>query len=257
MALELILVLYLGLCFGSFAGALVYRIPRGLPWGSAFRASRSHCPHCKEKLRLRDLVPVFSWLFLKGRCRYCNKPIDKKYPLIELMTAFLFLVTYARLGLSVEAVPFYLSVPFLVALFFIDWEYRILPDTLVLIVGILGVIFAFLRFFVGNIDFDQMLLFHGAGLLGFASLAWLVRFFLSKAMKKEALGLGDVKFFAVAGLWLGLPLLSSFLIVAGLFGVVLGFIWQRYNNKEAAFPFGPALIVTFCLGVYTKNSFLF
>ncbi|WP_435642025.1 prepilin peptidase [Micavibrio aeruginosavorus] len=240
-ALEILFVLMFGLCCGSFATALIWRIPRGVSWIVAEKgAARSACPHCQTPLTLWDLIPVFSWVFLRGRCRHCHKPIGWIYPTIELSTLLLCLGVYALWGYNAPGGIVMLTIPFLVALFVIDVRHFILPDQLNALVGVLGVIY---QFVLGGAE--------GAGFALLAGVIWgacafVLGFLMKKILKKEALGLGDVKFFVVAGIWLPAVMAPPFLMWSGVLGVGLALIW-KITGRGAVFPFGPALIVAFGL----------
>lgn len=261
--LGLIAVSVLGLVFGSFASALIYRIPRSIPWvfskdkngNKPVEASRSACPVCQTQLKFLDLFPFFSWLFLKGRCRYCAVKISPVYPLAELSCMLGFVVVYIAVGLSLETALLYLIVPFLVALLFIDIEHFILPNQLVAIIAGLGVLHFALNLVMGGISFGDLSA-HVAGAVIYGLLAWGLGAFMSFVLKKDALGFGDVKFFAVAGLWLGIAKLPLFLILAGVGGVVFALIW-RFCKGSAVFPFGPALIFSFFAALLYDGSHFF
>ena len=147
IAMEILFVSLLGLALGSFTTAITYRIPRGIPWAFASRSAqaepnvsayRSVCTHCKSRLAARDLVPVLSWLFLRGRCRHCRAPIGTSYLWIEIAVLALCLAVYAAHGLSVSAGFLIAAVPFLVALLVIDLQFLILPNQLIAILAVLG-----------------------------------------------------------------------------------------------------------------------
>lgn len=261
--LGLIVACYCGLVFGSFASALIYRIPRGIPWifqsakekgAQSGTACRSACPDCRAQLRAMDLVPFFSWLMLKGRCRYCQSRISAVYPMAELICLVAFAVVYIVFGLSWGAVFIYLMIPFLVALLFIDLEHFILPDELVALVAACGALYLAISGMEGGIAWSAIVLEH---ILGGAIFYGLFAFILGRSvgfiLKKEALGLGDVKFFAAAGLWLGLEKFSDFLIISGLTGVIFAMSW-RFIKKDDVFPFGPALIFTFLVLLLFESS---
>ncbi|MBI1216194.1 MAG: prepilin peptidase, partial [Alphaproteobacteria bacterium] len=124
---HLALTVFLGLCFGSFATALAYRLPRGI---SMVKRVRSACPSCGHPLGVPDLVPVFSWLFLRGRCRHCRAPIGWRYPLIELATLFLCLVFLHRFGFSPPLLAVFVLAPLVVSIMDIDIHHKIIPDAL-------------------------------------------------------------------------------------------------------------------------------
>lgn len=231
---QLFIIAILGLALGSFATALTHRVPKGMDWG-LFQKTRSQCPSCGKTLGAVDLVPVFSWVFLKGRCRQCKAPISPVYPLVELLTVAAVLGVYAAFGPTVQGLIAICAMPFLAALLAIDLKQYILPDALVLVLFLLG------------------LAFHGLEALDFlisaaayALILWALGWGMSRILKKDALGFGDVKFFGVCGLWLGFAPLSALCLIAGLSGVVLGIIWKLAFKSEI-FPFGPSLIVAFYL----------
>lgn len=255
-AVWLVFVLYVGLVLGSFATALVYRVPRGISWVGSFRkkvkkpddgVARSACPHCKKVLGIRDLIPVFSWLMSGGRCRYCHEKIGVRYPLIEIVTLCAVLICYLVYGVSWEGAILTLTVPFLVALFFIDWERMILPNQLVAITGFFALLFVFARFYgLGGPESApealRFVAYRFAAFFVYALSIYLLGWLTGLVLRKKALGMGDVKFFAVAGLWLGLEMMPVFFFMSGLFGVLLGIGWRLFAGKKGLFPFGPALI---------------
>jgi leader peptidase (prepilin peptidase) / N-methyltransferase len=245
--LELAVTLFLGLCLGSFATALSWRLPRGV----SISVERSRCPSCKRALGIPDLVPVFSWLFLRGRCRGCKAGIGWRYPVIELATLLLCLGFYARFGFSGPTLVLFGLAPVLVAMADIDLEFKILPDALNFAVGLLGLAALIANGFVATdaLDFIERHFppaLGGAGLYALTSVA--LRQGVKAALKKDPLGWGDVKFFAAAGFWLGPDLLrlAHFMCAAGLAGTVMALAWRHWR-REAEFPFGPALLAAFVL----------
>lgn len=231
-----VVAVLLGLVLGSFASAMTWRIPRGISWVSA----RSACPACQHVLSVPDLVPLFSWLFLRGKCRHCRSKIGWRYPAIECVTLLACLILYGLHGFGPASLVMMVGVPFLVALVAIDLEFMILPDQINIILGVLGGAFIFLEAAAPVPALASAAL---AAVI-YAGLVFIVGWVLTKILKKDALGFGDVKFFAVAGIWLGLDLLPVFLMLAGLVGVGMGIFWKIILHQDR-FPFGPALIVSF------------
>lgn len=135
-----VVTVFLGLVLGSFASAMAYRIPRGVSWVSA----RSACTSCGHVLSALDLIPFFSWAFLRGRCRHCRAVIGWRYPLIELSTLLACLAVQGVWGFHYPALSTMLAMPFLVAAVAIDFEFMILPDQINLILAGLGAVFAVL-----------------------------------------------------------------------------------------------------------------
>lgn len=249
------LVFLLGLMLGSFASALSWRIPRGFSWtadqkdGHA-KPVRSQCTHCGHVLGVLDLFPLFSWLMLKGRCRYCGVAIGARYPLIELGTAAACLGVYAAWGLTAPGLALIAAMPFLMALLVIDIDHMILPDQLNLLLAVAGAVFLAVQ--GGHGALWGIFLSHLAAALVYGGVLWLTGLVMGYALKKDALGGGDVKFAAAAGLWLGAGAFPFFLIASGAAGVIWGGI-SRFLRGQPLFPFGPALIGAFYIGMILRG----
>jgi prepilin signal peptidase PulO-like enzyme (type II secretory pathway) len=249
--MEILTVCFLGLVLGSFSSALAWRIPRGDNWTRA----RSACPQCGMVLGVRDLIPLLSWLFLRGRCRGCKKPIGAVYPLVELAALAACLGVYAVWGWSAASLVIMFTLPFLIALTVIDLRLMILPDQLVLLTGVMALIFMMREnAAAGRGTAELLTTMAGAGTAAFLYAA--LSFFLARVtallLRRETLGMGDVKFFAVAGLWLGVSYLPFFLICAGVIGFFFG-IFYKIMARQQLFPFGPALIVSLYLSILLKG----
>lgn len=227
----ILLTILIGLILGSFTSALSWRVARGEGWVKG----RSRCPQCGANLTARDLIPIFSWLFLRGRCRHCRARIGIRYPLIELGILAGCLAVYVAWGFTTPGLLGMLALPFLVTLLLVDVDQMILPDSMNLILAAGGLLFSAIL---------HVLPMHALAALIYGGIIWLAGWIVGRVLKKDALGLGDVKFMAVAGLWLGLAWLPYFLLIAGAAGVIFGVLW-RYLRGQATFPFGPALIAAF------------
>lgn len=242
--LAVLLVALTGLVFGSFVTCASWRWPR-----EKTIRGRSQCPACQKTLRPADLVPFFSWIFSRGRCRQCGVEVPARYPLTELATAALFLLIYSRYGLTPEAGVLMLTATALMIMIVADLETYIIPDEVHLMLLPLGILWHWLRETPWDQPVSGLLLGGGIGL----SLHYGWRYI----RKKEGLGFGDVKFLAVAGLWLGPLGMVPFLFFSGLFGVFLALVW-RALGKGAVFPFGPALAAALFSGVmFTDLSLRF
>jgi len=259
----LIATIAFGLCFGSFATALIYRVPRSLGLiddcdkkkkskkpeilTQASMWSRSACPSCGHVLNIRDLIPVFSWLFSFGKCRYCKKRISYRYPLIELITTLLALAFYYRFGWSPQLFIFFIVSSLLVAIIWIDFKYTIIPDSLNMSLAALAISSVLMQLTQSSYfktDLGYVLFDSTVGAFVYFLLAFFLRWLFTKRMNKEALGLGDIKFFVVAGLWLGITNLPEFLFLSGASGIVLALFWKKLTGEDA-FPFGPSLVLSF------------
>lgn len=172
----------------------------------------------------------------------------------EIAVLVLCIMAYLVHGPSMETVFIILAVPFLVALTVIDLEHMILPNELIAILAILGLGRAVER----SLYFQDVMPFYMAVVAAavFALLVWALGVLMTRLLRRDALGLGDVKFFAIAGLWLGLENLAFFCLAAGFIGIVFSLFW-RHKKKPGVFPFGPALIASFYLILIIENySFL-
>lgn len=218
----------LGLVVGSFLNVVAYRLPRH----ESIAFPPSHCPDCGARLRPADLVPVLSYLTLRGRCRYCAKPISPRYPLVELTTGALFLLVYIARGPGWGLVPGFVLSALMAAVAAIDLDHRIIPNPLTFTGVLTGVAFAVLGW--SGIGFLQAVL----GILvcgGFLLVVGLIG--------RGGMGGGDVKLGAAIGAFLGWG--------AGLFGILLGFVGgavvglgliaARIKGRKDAIPFGPFL----------------
>ncbi len=246
-----ILVAIVGLCFGSFATALIYRIPRDISWiydskSEDNKTCRSQCPDCGATLTAFDLVPVFSWLFSRGKCRHCGKPVSPRYPAIELTTMLLVLLQFYAWGVTLSAIPVLLAVPFLLAALMIDWDHMILPDDINIALSILAVIFVVI---LGLQSGWIVVIDHATAALLLTGTFWFVSIILSRWKRQEALGRGDLKFLPAAGLFMGMSALPGFMILGGLLGLITAFLRRKETQKQA-FPFGPGLIISLYIHVF-------
>ena len=245
MWLEIFTVLMLGLCFGSFNTLLAYRLPLNNPVVIA----RSACPSCRKPLSARDLLPLLSWLITGGKCRQCNTPIHWRYPATELVTAAIFLLVYSLHGFTVNALLLALLGTQIVAVCIIDFEHRIIPDELQITMGLTGLIYGL----SGHLHLATMI----AGLLIGAGFGFTLQKGYLWLKKRAGLGMGDVKFMAVSGLWLGVTPLIPFFFYAGILGILSAIGW-RILRHDLYFPFGPALAISlFLLVLYPPSEYWF
>lgn len=259
MIIALSLSALIGMILGSFTTALIYRIPRNISWFTSeskdSNFARSKCPSCNHKLSFYELIPVFSWLFLQGKCNNCKNPIGKQYIFTELFLIIFCMAIYLEWGFSWTSLTLMITGPFIISLMVIDWQYKILPNQLVAITFIFGIIFHISSYYDYGLDIVSLKYvieyLGGAIIYGFS--IWLIGTITTIILKKESLGFGDVKFFIAAGMWLGLSYLPYFLLISGVVGIIIGILWRKFKN-EATFPFGPALIISLFIGVYIQHS---
>lgn len=233
---DIFIVILLGAVLGSFATAIAHRSASEESWAAQLGINaRSCCTSCEAQLGLRDLVPILSWLTLRGKCRQCDTAISWHYPAIEIASIGLCLGVFAVHGLTLSSVLMMAAVPFLLALLVVDLRHMILPDVLVVLFALLGLA----SVCIGGNAADVFSATLSAIIYG--GLLWGFGWGTAKILSKESLGFGDVKFFAASGLWLGLSAIGNMMILSGLLGLVFAIGW-RAIKKEDYFPFGPALI---------------
>ncbi len=238
-----VMVFLFGMIVGSFTNVLIYRIPIG----KSIVAPPSACTSCGNRLTAPDLVPVFSYIFLKGRCRHCRAPISPRYPMIELLTALVFVTLFMKYGLTVPFAAFIFLMTVLIAVFFIDLDHKIIPDELVL-AGMAGgvVFFVYSRinpvpevYGDGNWWTPVVGMFSGSVFLLAVALLGM---FLYKT--EDAMGMGDVKLMLPIGLFLGWKLCLTALFIsvllAGLTSLLL--VALRIKKKKDTIPFGPFIV---------------
>jgi len=238
-----------GLAVGSFLNVCIYRVPRK---GSVASPKRSYCPHCEHSLSALDNIPVFSYIFLRGKCRYCKGTISPRYMIVELLTAGLFVLMLRRsLALhqdpryaALELVTTCIFVGFLIAISFIDLEFTIIPNKIVYLglpVGLLLAISAAILQRNANLILSRVL----GAVIG-AGITILIAIVGSAVFRKEAMGGGDVKLMAMIGIYLGWwPHIPITLIAASLFGSIVGvaLILVRKKKMGSIIPFGPFLAI--------------
>lgn len=249
--MEIFILTLVGLSFGSFVNALVWRLRKK----RNFVSERSECTHCHHVLEWYDLIPVFSWLSLKGKCRYCKKKIDDS-PLTELGVDLVFVLSYVfwPLGFGVYGVVLFIiwliAVVLLAAALLYDLKWMLLPDKLIFPLIGLGVLWFIVRaFFLENWSPAESFLELAYGLASVAGLYGGL-YLLSKG---EWVGFGDVKLGIFMGLVLGWKLGLLAVMLANVFGFVtiLPGLMSGKLTKKSRVPFGPFLIVA------TGIAFLF
>lgn len=243
----LLFVIIFGLLIGSFINVVIYRFPRG----ESIAFPPSHCPECDHNIRPWENIPLISFLFLKGQCSSCKTPISKRYPLVEALTALIFLMAYLKFGLTWELPVFALFGALLIAIAFIDIDHLIIPDSMVVI----GLLPGFYMWLSGN---SQVLLDQFIGFLGLGVLFWAIRYFGEIAFKKEAMGFGDVKFAAMAGWVLGwevglISMFLAFLSATLLFAVLIP---MGVIHRKQQVPFGPFICIGIWLGLLVGREII-
>src|SRR3989344_5795433 len=231
MTVFVILILFIfGLIIGSFLNVLIDRLPKD----KDIVFERSHCDHCKTKLSPLDLIPIFSYFFLGGKCRYCRKKISIRNPIIEIISGLAFVILYRLIYPDLPMLIYQLAiVGLLIAVFAIDLKESIIPDKLVIFLVVLTLIFR--------------LLFEPKGIIMDVLAGVSFAFFfiiLILITRGRGMGLGDVKFAFFMGLYLGFIKLIAAFYLAFLTGAIVSLILVigRRKTFKSAIPFGPFLV---------------
>lgn len=238
-----VLTAVVGLAIGSFLNVVIWRVPRG----ESIVRPGSRCPSCGSTLLARDNVPVLGYLLLRGRCRACSRAVSRRYPVVELLTAALFVAVTAKVGPQWELPAFLYLVAVGVALAAIDIDVHRLPDVIVLPSYLVGL--ALLGLAALGDGEPRVLL---RALAGMAALYTV--YFVLRLAHPRGMGRGDLKLSGVLGLYLGWVGWGALAVGAflGFFlgGVVgVGLIVAGRANGKSALPFGPFMLVGALLAI--------
>lgn len=233
-----LIIFIFGLTIGSFLNCVIYR----LETGDSFLKGRSFCPFCKHKLLWLDLIPIFSFIFLKGKCRYCGKKISWQYPLVEVSLAILSLfsfIFFPDLPFSLWKLFYYwLLISFLIIIFVFDLKYFIVLDKIIYPLIILVLLFDFHFLFL-----KQYATFYNLILSALAAgLFFLIIVLISNG---KWMGIGDIKISFFMGLFLGFPNILVALFLSFLIGAIIGIglILAKKKTLKSEVPFGPFLVI--------------
>lgn len=237
MILETVFLFILGLFIGSFLNVIIYRLPHN----KGFLNGRSYCDSCKRTILPYDLIPLVSYIILRGKCRFCRSRISYQIPLVELITGIFFALTFLKFPLTDLSFIFYIFVVCcLIVIFFIDLNDGIIPDKILYPVTIVTLIYVFL---------NQNLVLHLI-----SSLISFILFFLIYFLTKgKGIGFGDVKFSFFLGLLLGLPKVAICFYIAFLTGGIVGLIliiWGKKRFKKDTIAFGPFLSLGAIISIF-------
>lgn len=240
-----------GIVIGSFLNVLIYRMPRGLD----FKKGSSFCTTCKHPLKWYDLFPLFSWVFLGGKCRYCKAKISPIYPIVEGLNGALWVLAYVFLAdcqLNLALLGYFMVSSALIVVFCIDWKFQIIPDSMWITV-LLGGILIYMQTIITDGFNWRTLVSRVIGLFLVSTLLIVLGM-----LYKGGMGGGDIKLMAAAGFLLG----WKNVLLALMFGAVLGTLLlavQRSLKKsdmKKAVPFGPHLAAGILLSMYFGDALI-
>ena len=259
--MELSFAFVFGLLFGSFLNVVILRIPKE----ESIVFDGSYCYSCGEKLKPWHNIPLFSWLFLRGKCGFCKSKISIQYPLIELTSGLLFLAVASQYGFSLPAFFIALSFLMLLALSMIDFKYKMVPDSLNLLAIFFAVIGAWSPEGILQ-NFQNALLFAG----GFTLLRFALSYYMTSSIYRaglktktvwnrhydrtpfiEAMGEGDIMVAATMGALLGVKLTLVAVFLSALLALPVLLLVMRGSEEEKRVPFVPFLaLATFIVFLF-------
>ena len=253
----------IGVFVGSFLNVIIDRLPRK----ETITKGRSHCEFCKKVLTWYDLIPLLSFLMIKGKCRYCHKSLSLYYPIIELSTGITFVAAYSFLSeiyhfpLIIYHLIYYLIIiSAFIVIFFEDLKFGIIPDKVVFPAIIIS-----LFYLIFNLQFPTRVAMQsvaGSSIFNYVFSAiraftfFLILFIITKG---KGMGFGDVKLSFLLGLILGFPKIILALYLAFLTGAILGIIlilWKKKKSIKETIPFGPFLIIGTLLSLFLGDLIL-
>ena len=236
--MDFIIIIVMGGLWGSFSNVCIYR----LPLDKGVVSGRSYCPRCKKQISWYDNIPIFSYLFIQGKCRKCKNKISVQYLIVELLNILSFATVYFFYGISITTVLLMILALVFVIIFFIDLKHYIIPDSLTFALMVLG----FLKSFDPNLNeiFPNYINSLIGGVFGYG-IIWLIIFFYKVLRNKEGMGLGDAKLLAAIGFWFGwiaIPFVIFSSSVIALFTVLPSLI-NKSKKLSSIIPFGPFIII--------------
>ena len=235
-----IVVFLYGLLIGSFLNVLIYRIPKK----ENIAVVRSHCMKCNYQLKWYDLVPLFSWLFLRGRCRKCKEKISVQYPIIEALNGCLYLLVFHHFGLSIDSLLYCLLFSALLALSVIDFRTYEIPvgfNYFILALGLVRVV----------TDYQNWLQY----VIGFFSVS-IFLFLIVVLSGGRAMGGGDVKLMATCGLLIGWKLIILAFLLGCILGSVIHIIRMKVSGEDHVLAMGPYLSMGVALAILFGNQWI-
>ena len=236
--MDILFVVILGALWGSFANVCIYR----LPLNKNIVKGRSFCPNCNSKILWFDNIPIISFIFLKAKCRNCEFRIPFRYPVVELLNLFIFLLVYLLFGITLTTLLLWILFLSFIIIFFIDIEHFIIPNQITFPLMTIG----FLKSFDPNLHFIFPNYINSliGGIFGYLIIFSII-YFYKNLRKKEGMGLGDAKLFAVIGFWFGwisIPFVIFLSSIIALISITPSLL-KKTKGMSSEIPFGPYIIL--------------
>lgn len=235
-----------GACIGSFLNVVIHR----LPLGQSLISPPSRCPRCGYRLKWYDNIPIFGWLLLGGRCRECKSRISMQYPIVELVTALLFVLVVWLTAPGPLLVIRLLFISLLIPLFVIDLQHQILPNQ----ITIPGMVAGFLLSFIGPPGWRESLL----GIVTGAGFFYLAFYLYYLWRRVEGMGFGDLKMLGMIGAFLGWKAVLMTIFLSSLVGALVGGLMMLVSRKgmDTALPYGTFLAMASVAAMFVADPFL-
>lgn len=236
----LILTALLGMVIGSFTNCMALRIAHN----EDFVHGHSHCAKCGHQLSARDLIPVFSWLSMKGKCRYCGKKISIRYPITEILMGFAFIAIIVEYDLSFDTLQFFILTTILLAIALVDLDIAIIPDSFV-VIGILNRIFFSILNGITNGNILKNAFSSIINGLIIAVPIFILVLIMDKILKKESMGGGDIKLFFMISMYFNWKYNLFTILLSCILGIIFTLVFNNVKTGDdenpMAFPFGPSI----------------
>lgn len=237
-----------GTCVGSFLNVCIYRIPEN----KSIVTPGSYCPNCNNSIPFYLNIPILSYFFLMGRCKFCKVHISLRYPIIELITGIFSIMLYAKFSLSPAFFYWFVFISVLIAISLIDYDHQIIPD-IISLPGIL--IFSSSFYFLPEMTLKNT----GLGILAGGGSLYAVAFFYYLLKKQEGMGGGDIKLLAMIGAATGVKGVFFTIFIGSLLGSVGGLLIMFYTqstNTKLKIPFGPFLSLGAICYIFFGNEII-
>lgn len=242
-----IFIFLFGLLIGSFLNVCIYRIPKK----ESIVFPSSHCPKCDHPLEFYDLVPVLSYIFQRGRCRYCGDAISPRYALVELLNALMYLVVFYFYGFTLDFIFYAIITSILIVITFVDLDIMEIPDIFVVSLLLVSVLHKALNCFIYNIEFGFL-----DSLLGF--LVSGILFLLIITVSKGGMGGGDMTLIAALGFILGLKKIAVTILLSFLYGSIISIflLASKLKTRKDPIPFGPFIVLGFFTSLFWGDGII-
>ncbi|NLM43588.1 MAG: prepilin peptidase [Clostridiales bacterium] len=235
-----ILIFLLGMIIGSFLNICIYRIPKI----ESIVFPESHCIHCSTPLKCYNLTSVLKFLFLKGKCRFCEGKIIPQFPIVECLNGLIYLILFYYFELSLEFIYYSSIISILIMISVIDYYHQIIPDFLLFLIIIITVSYTLINYFIirkSILLIDSIIGFFAAGFF----------FILIALISNGGMGGGDIKLISILGFILGLKKIVLNIVLSFIIGAIVSIflLLSRKKSRKDPIPFGPFINISFIISI--------